>query len=336
MTESHSGECSPRVVWQDSQRITVGDVRFKLLGEQLGDIERDEFRLLKTESLVREYESIADEWRGGRLVELGIFLGGSAVFLNELCRPQSLLAVDLRKKASRPLRRYLSQPGTPSALHCHWEVDQADRSTLRRLVREEVGLPLDGVIDDASHMLQPSMASFDALFPLLRQGGTYIIEDWSGTLALIHATLTEDNIRAAIDAAVRDAKVLVRLYALAPELLRALMIRRPRDCQELRAAHPEIVEAILASSSVDEVRKIGGVVEAGSADDNRRAMKQKPIEADLCFMVALLIAVCRKRPDVVASVEVSKGFAKVRRGHADVDPSAFALAELADVPMPAL
>ena len=81
---------------------------------------------------------------------------------------------------------------------------------------------------------------------------------------------------------------------------------------------------------------MGGVVEEGSAEDEKRRSKQKPIDADLSFMVALLIAVCRERPDVVASVEVRKGFAKVRRGHADLDPSAFALAELVDVPMPSL
>jgi hypothetical protein len=34
------------------------------------------------------------------------------------------------------------------------------------------------VIDDASHIYEPTRASFETLFPYLRPGGLYIIEDW--------------------------------------------------------------------------------------------------------------------------------------------------------------
>lgn len=34
------------------------------------------------------------------------------------------------------------------------------------------------MIDDASHLYRQTRASFEALFPLLRPGGLYIIEDW--------------------------------------------------------------------------------------------------------------------------------------------------------------
>jgi hypothetical protein len=38
---------------------------------------------------------------------------------------------------------------------------------------------LDLVIDDASHLYEPTRASFECLFPLLPPGGLYIIEDWA-------------------------------------------------------------------------------------------------------------------------------------------------------------
>ena len=41
------------------------------------------------------------------------------------------------------------------------------------------GEPLDLVIDDASHVLGPTRSSFESLFPHLRPGGTYLIEDWN-------------------------------------------------------------------------------------------------------------------------------------------------------------
>ena len=43
--------------------------------------------------------------------------------------------------------------------------------------------PLDLVVDDASHLLEPSIASFNLLFPRLRPGGVYVLEDWSWQLA---------------------------------------------------------------------------------------------------------------------------------------------------------
>jgi hypothetical protein len=35
------------------------------------------------------------------------------------------------------------------------------------------------VIDDASHFDAPTRASFQAIFPLMRPGGVYVIEDWN-------------------------------------------------------------------------------------------------------------------------------------------------------------
>jgi hypothetical protein len=34
-------------------------------------------------------------------------------------------------------------------------------------------------LDDASHIYEPTLSSFQTLFPLLRPGGLYIIEDWA-------------------------------------------------------------------------------------------------------------------------------------------------------------
>jgi hypothetical protein len=61
----------------------------------------------------------------------------------------------------------------------HGNVPQADRTSLRRIVDEDFDGPLDVVVDDASHMYAPSLASFETLFPRLRPGGIYLIEDWA-------------------------------------------------------------------------------------------------------------------------------------------------------------
>ena len=70
-------------------------------------------------------------------------------------------------------------------VHAYYGVDQGDAATLRRIVADEFGgEPLDLVIDDASHLLDPTRSSFNVLFPLLRPGGVYVIEDWGVDLSL--------------------------------------------------------------------------------------------------------------------------------------------------------
>lgn len=57
--------------------------------------------------------------------------------------------------------------------------DQMHKKCLQNLASSRFNGPLDLVIDDASHLYEPTKASFEALFPFLRQGGLYIIEDWA-------------------------------------------------------------------------------------------------------------------------------------------------------------
>jgi hypothetical protein len=56
--------------------------------------------------------------------------------------------------------------------------DQSDAEAIRAIVTKFSRAP-DIIIDDASHLGGPTLASFNALFPLLRQGGLYCIEDWA-------------------------------------------------------------------------------------------------------------------------------------------------------------
>ena len=59
-------------------------------------------------------------------------------------------------------------------------VDQSDRARLHQIVADDLGgEPIDVVFDDCSHLLDLTSASFDALFPFVRPGGIYVIEDWN-------------------------------------------------------------------------------------------------------------------------------------------------------------
>lgn len=136
----------------------------------------DAFTIVKGDSYLRFYESLAETVRPRTILELGIFEGGSYVFFDKLFGPERMSAVDIREKPVAALLGYIS--GKPNR-HAHFATSQSDEAALRRIVSEELGGQLDLVIDDASHAYEHTKRSFEILFPLLARGGLYIIEDWA-------------------------------------------------------------------------------------------------------------------------------------------------------------
>jgi predicted O-methyltransferase YrrM len=117
--------------------------------------------------------------RGGRLVELGIAEGGSTVLAALAAEPSALLAVDIEPEPLAALEDFIAARGLGSRVQTRYGIDQGDRDRLARTVDEAIGSdPLDLVVDDASHTLDPTRTSFEVLFPLLAPGGLYAIEDW--------------------------------------------------------------------------------------------------------------------------------------------------------------
>jgi predicted O-methyltransferase YrrM len=114
-----------------------------------------------------------------RIVDLGIFQGGSAVFEYLVCKPERLVAFELRDARVEVLDEFIERYGLQDVLRLHYGVDQGDTEALSSILDAEFGDgPLDLVIDDASHLYQPTRSSFEVLFPRLREGGIYLIEDW--------------------------------------------------------------------------------------------------------------------------------------------------------------
>jgi hypothetical protein len=143
----------------------------------------DHFLLFKMKGLYDQYADFFERHLvapPAHVVELGMWDGGSAVIWHHALRPRKLLAVDLRKREDSPyLQHYRAVEDPHGALITEWGVDQSDGGRLLGLVEREGMAPLDLILDDASHQLGPTRASFDALFPLLRPGGFYVIEDWA-------------------------------------------------------------------------------------------------------------------------------------------------------------
>jgi hypothetical protein len=134
------------------------------------------FTIAKNEPYLRFYELLAASSFSPRsILELGIFQGGGYVLLDKLFKPRRMSAVEISPRPVAPLLRYVA---AMEGRFVHFSTSQCDREILTRIVRDELADELDFVVDDASHTYEQTKASFELLFPLLRPGGIYIIEDW--------------------------------------------------------------------------------------------------------------------------------------------------------------
>lgn len=159
----------------------------------------DRFFLVKPPGLVERYRQLCADFRGAGIVELGIAEGGSTALLALLARPRKLVAVDLEPEPLDALHSFVESRDLATSVSLHFGVDQADRARLAGIVDEQFAdASVDLVIDDCSHMLGPTRSSFETLFPRLRPGGLFVIEDWN----VDH--LWREAIRASIQSTLAD------------------------------------------------------------------------------------------------------------------------------------
>lgn len=169
--------------WTGPAEFTIDSVAFALVeaGTDLahpGDPERTMF-VFKTAAMVEDLAMVLRRTDMNNIIELGIFTGGSVALTAKLAEPNTLVAVEKVAGPTAHLERFIAEQGLDSVVRPYWEVDQADTGRLREIVSAEfAGNPIDLVYDDASHVYGPTRASFEELFPRLRPGGLYIIEDW--------------------------------------------------------------------------------------------------------------------------------------------------------------
>lgn len=134
------------------------------------------FTIVKNEPYLRVYEDLASGFSPRSILELGIFQGGSYVFLDKLFKPRRMSAVEISSAPIAPLLNYVSRTKNRFV---HFDTSQCDGDKLSQIVLGELADELDLVVDDASHTYEETRASFEFLFPLLSPGGIYVIEDWS-------------------------------------------------------------------------------------------------------------------------------------------------------------
>jgi len=170
----------------EHETLTVGDVTLKFAHGCRFDawMNKDEpiLLLLKGPNLIEDLDRFftSHSREAKSIFELGIWDGGSTAFWFEYLQPDKLVAIDYLDRENDPtFEAYVERKRLSKRIRTYWRTNQADRERLREIVLTEFDDPLDLVIDDASHELHATKTSFETLFPLLRPGGTYLLEDWS-------------------------------------------------------------------------------------------------------------------------------------------------------------
>ena len=179
--ESHRLHPMTSIQWLDDETARIDDVEFVCTARRISSTP-DRFFLAKRPDLVSRYARFLEDHNPSTMIELGVLQGGSTAFAALAHHPSKLMAFERSPERVEALDTLLERKALTSTVRVHYGIDQADRSTLHdHLTAEGIGTrqTIDLVVDDASHLVEPTRASFETLFPFLRPGGIYIVEDWA-------------------------------------------------------------------------------------------------------------------------------------------------------------
>jgi hypothetical protein len=165
---------------REYQEFKLQGVPFRLvLSRHNEHVTTDEYIvLLKNRELLNTEIRMLDYADPKNMVELGIYEGGSAVFWH-LYYGVRYLGFDVLKRPTA-IANWIRRLGIEKDVQLQYETSQSDESAILKSVIGHFGnIGLDVVIDDASHQYMLSRRSFEILYPWVRKGGIYCLEDWS-------------------------------------------------------------------------------------------------------------------------------------------------------------
>ena len=173
------------VEWVAGNKFKVQDCNFLIditPGYDRRPSTLEEFTIVKTREFVEIYQSL-DLKPNSNILELGMFQGGSLVFMDKLLKPKKIVGIDISKKEIPALEAYKK---TTESVSTYYGVSQDDERALENLITKEFDSGIDLIVDDASHLYEQTKKSYEILFNKLSSGGIYIIEDWSWSYKIGH------------------------------------------------------------------------------------------------------------------------------------------------------
>jgi predicted O-methyltransferase YrrM len=284
-----------------SERWAFDDIPFQIDGvDYICTLEHRSKRpqtlcIKKPPALVEATANLLADFQNANIVEVGISQGGSTALTAQLARPRKLVALELDPEPVTQLQDLIDRTGVSDNVRPYYGVDQADRARLHQILDDEFGAePLDLVMDDASHLLEPTRTSFEVLFPRLRPGGLFVLEDWNW-----------QHLR---------AKGLQRV------------IEEPGSPSQKE--FERLLREALADTSSPEYAAFIRWQDAQAT--NEHAMTPGVAATDLLtFLVIELLLARAWSGDAISRIDVLDLWVVVHRGPAELDPNTFRTADIA-------
>jgi predicted O-methyltransferase YrrM len=165
-------------IWTSEEAGTLHGVPFRFSGGPYDKLRTtaDEIIVLKPKQFFDHRAGLGDGAK--RVVELGIFQGGSILLFADRFPEATIVGIDWAP-GNPAIRDHVEAMGFGDRVHLHFGTSQDDAERVPSILSQTFGnQAIDLVIDDASHMYGFTTRSFDLLWPRLSVGGRYVIEDW--------------------------------------------------------------------------------------------------------------------------------------------------------------
>jgi SAM-dependent methyltransferase len=169
--------------WNSDTNFNIGEIEF-LMAYKPEDLHllqttNERFLLGKNRTMVENIISLRNTEDIKNIIDIGIFKGGSVALYALLFNPEKLVGIEYFINPIIPLKNFIAKYNFENRISTYYGINQADKDELKKIIGLEFpNTKVDLIIDDASHYYHETKASFESLFPLLRPGGIYIIEDW--------------------------------------------------------------------------------------------------------------------------------------------------------------
>jgi hypothetical protein len=166
--------CTEIGTWEAGQNFILNGIEFCVPP----DADSSKIVIYKTPAVLTAYAEKVAPTSPKNIIEIGVAMGGSTVFFNELFDPSAILAIDIQDATTSVFKNY-RETDRGKRIKLFTGIDQSNGEDLTLLRKNIFGDDrIDLVVDDASHLYEPSTKTFETLFPTLRAGGAYIVEDW--------------------------------------------------------------------------------------------------------------------------------------------------------------
>ncbi|HVG52095.1 MAG TPA: class I SAM-dependent methyltransferase [Xanthobacteraceae bacterium] len=170
-----------RQLWINEDKCVLDDVPFTVGKSNFSTLKTTDNNIfvLKGQSFFNKYDGYFGPIEPHNVLEVGIFEGGSAILLADKWSEAKIVGIDIRDP-NPSVAKHIATMGFSDRISLHYNVSQNDANRVTTILDKEFGKePIDIVIDDCSHLYDLTKATFNTVFPRLKPGGYYVVEDWA-------------------------------------------------------------------------------------------------------------------------------------------------------------